>query len=100
MSSSDHYKTISYFVRLAVKHNLDASEFLDCIRDAWIKGESRCKQVNISCRKKEKDSAIFLFTAGSEVAGQFPVPTSILHQSSVTSLEYQIRELSGRRRET
>ena len=99
MRSSDHYKTISYFARLAVKHNLDASEFLDCIREAWKKGESRCKHVNISCRKKQKDSAIFLFTAGSEVAGQFPVPTSILRQSSVSSLEYEIRKLSGVRRE-
>ena len=85
MSSRDHYLTISYLARLARKHDLDASEFLDCIRDAWMSGESKCKHMNISCRKKEKDSAIFLFTTGSDVAGQFPVPISVLQQSSCVS---------------
>ena len=94
MISPDHHKTISYLARLAVKHDLDASEFLECIREAWERGWSRCKRVNISCRKKRGDSAIFLFAAGSEIAGQFPVPKSILRQSSVNSLECEIKELS------
>ena len=98
MISPDHHKTISYLARLAVKHNLGASELLNCIREAWEKGWSRCKRVNVSCRKKRKDQAIFLFAAGTEIAGQFPIPKSVLLLSSVNNLRYEIKELSDRRR--
>ena len=48
--------------------------------DAWRQEEANCKELNIQCRKKMKDSAIFLFTKDGKVVAQFTIPASMLHE--------------------
>jgi replication factor A1 len=48
--------------------------------DAWSQEEAKCKELNIWCRKKMKDSAIFLFTNGGKVVAQFTISASLLHE--------------------
>jgi replication factor A1 len=77
-SASKHRKTLGYLAIIAVKHSIDARDFFNCIVEAWKHQETKCKQVNVRCRERTKDSAIFLFTAGHEVLAQFPIRTEIL----------------------
>jgi replication factor A1 len=73
-------RSLEYLARIAVKNKLNLSEFLDCIMDAWSQEESKCKELNIWCRKKTKDSAIFLFTNAEKVVAQLPISASIRHE--------------------
>ncbi len=70
--------TLMYLARIAVKSEVDSSEFHRCVVEAWNQEESKCEQLSIRCREKTGDSAIFLFTTGSDVVAQFPIPTTIL----------------------
>ena len=76
--ASKRQKILEYLAMLAVKYDIDATKFFNCIVEAWNQGESKCKQVNVWCRERTRDGAIFLFTAGLEVLAQFPIPTGIL----------------------
>jgi len=82
-NSTHSYKagrSLEYLARIAVKNKLNSSEFLDCIMDAWSQEEANCKELNIWCRKKMKDSAIFLFTNSGKVVAQFTIPATIRHE--------------------
>jgi hypothetical protein len=61
-----------------VKHRIEASEFFNCVLEAWNQQESKCKHVNVRCREKTRDSAVFIFTSGHEVLAQFPISTEFL----------------------
>jgi len=63
---------------ITVSHNVDPSKLFDSIVEAWNRGRSKCKRLKIACREKRKGSAVFLFTLGSDVVAQFPIPTEIL----------------------
>lgn len=78
--SYKHGRSLEYLARIAVKNKLNLSEFLDCIMDAWSQEESKCKELNIWCRKKMTDSAIFLFTNAGKVVAQLPISASIRHE--------------------
>ena len=78
--SYKHGRSLEYLAKIAVKNKLNSSEFLDCIMDAWSQEESKCKELNIWCRKTMKDSAIFLFTNSGKVVAQFTISASILHE--------------------
>ena len=71
-------KTLEYLAIIAVKYRIDSSEFFNRIVEALSQEESHCKQLIIRCRKRTKDSAIFLFTSGKKVVAQFPIWTRIL----------------------
>jgi len=77
-SASKRQKILKYLAIIAVKHNVDAYELLNCIGEAWSQEESKCEQVTVRCRERTEDSAIFLFTTRHEVLAQFPIPTEIL----------------------
>ena len=55
---------------IAAKNDVDASELVKSIVEAWEKDESRCEQLSIRCREKTEDSAIFLFMDEREVVAQ------------------------------
>jgi len=93
-SASKRQKILEYLAVIAVKHNIDANEFLNCIFEAWNQEKSECRQVNVRCRERKKDSAIFLFTTGHEVLAQFPVPTQILQGKN--ELEDYMKVVSAR----
>ena len=79
-SASKRQRILEYLAVLAVKHNLDAYELLNCIEEAWNQEQSKCEQVNVRCRERKKNSAIFLLTAGNEVLAQFLIPTEVLQE--------------------
>ena len=68
---------------ITISHNVDPTKLFDSIVEAWNRGRSKCKRLKIACREKRKDSAVFLFTLGSDVVAQFPIPTEILKAKNV-----------------
>lgn len=68
--------------RIAVSKNINSSEFFNSLVDAWKQKESTCENLVIRCRKRTRDSAIFLFTIGQKVVAQFPVPEHILQEKN------------------
>ena len=71
-------RVLENLARIAVLHKVDASEFFDRIVEAWNHEGSACEQVIIRCRKRTKNSAIFLFTTRREVVAQFPISITLL----------------------
>ena len=69
---------IQYLGQMAVRQKVDPGKFFDCIVEAWEREKSECDQLKIACREKREDSAVFLFTQGSDILGQFPIPTQFL----------------------
>jgi replication factor A1 len=67
---------------IAMLHKVDSNEFFNHIVEAWNHDGSQCGQLAVSCRKRMRNSAIFLFTSGTkharEVVAQFPISTVIL----------------------
>lgn len=63
---------------VAIKYDFDANDFFSCLVKAYNQDEFKNREVSISCRKKSENSAVFLFTRGEKVLGQFPIPTSLL----------------------
>ena len=67
---------------IAIRHKVDSNEFFDCIIEAWNHERSICGQLTIRCRKRMRNSAIFLFTNGKKrerkVVAQFPISIAVL----------------------
>ena len=82
MPSYKDRRTLENLAKIAILHKVDASEFFNRIVEAWNHDRSECKQLTIKCRKKTKNSAIFLFTKGRKrarkVVAQFPISIAIL----------------------
>jgi replication factor A1 len=71
-------RILENLARIAMLHKVDSSEFFNRIVEAWNHDGSECAQLAIKCRKRTKNSAIFLFTNGREVVAQFPISITIL----------------------
>jgi len=75
-------RILENLARIAMLHKVDSSEFFNRIVEAWNHDGSKCAQLTIKCRKRTKNSAIFLFTNGRkgapEVVAQFPISIAIL----------------------
>jgi replication factor A1 len=75
-------RILENLARIAVLHKVDSSEFFSRIAEAWNHGGSECGQLAVRCRKRTKNSAIFLFTNGGKrarkVVAQFPISIAIL----------------------
>ncbi|MGA2310602.1 MAG: hypothetical protein ABSG57_13795 [Candidatus Bathyarchaeia archaeon] len=71
-------RILENLARIAMLHKVDASEFFNRIVEAWNHEGSECEQLVIECRKRTKNSAIFLFTTGCKIVAQFPISISIL----------------------
>jgi replication factor A1 len=71
---------------IAILHRVDSNEFFDRVVEAWNHGGSECGQLTLECRKRMRNSAIFLFTKGPkrarEVVAQFPIPIAILRKEN------------------
>jgi replication factor A1 len=78
MHSYKDERVLENLARIAMLHKVDASEFFNCIVEAWNHEGSECEQVIIECRKRTKNSAIFLFTTDRKVVAQFPISITIL----------------------
>ncbi len=82
MPSYKDGRILENLAKLAMLHKVDSSEFFNCIVEAWNCDESKCAQLAIKCRKRTKNSAIFLFANGRKrarkVIAQFPISVAIL----------------------
>jgi len=78
MHSYKDGRILENLARIAILHKVDASEFFNRITEAWNHEGSECEQLVIECRKRTKNSAIFLFTTGRKVVAQFPISITIL----------------------
>jgi len=94
VNSYKDIKAIEYLTIIALRYKIDSSEFFDCILKAWNQGKAKCRKLNIICREKTRDSAIFLFTTGQDIVSQFSIPTSIFQRKN--PLEDCIRMISAR----
>jgi replication factor A1 len=81
-SASKRRKILEYLAVIAVKHSIEAKDLLNCILEAWNQQQSECNQLTVKCRERTGDSANFLFTVGSEVLAQFPIPIQVLRGSN------------------
>lgn len=82
MLSYKDRRNLENLAKIAILHKVDSSEFFNRILEAWNHDGSECKQLAIKCRKRTKNSAIFLFTKGRKrartVVAQFPISIAIL----------------------
>jgi len=94
VNSYKDIKAIEYLAIIASKYKIDSTEFFDCILKTWNQGKAECGKLNIICRRKTEDSAIFLFTVGQGIVSQFSIPTSIFQRKN--RLEDCIRMISAK----
>jgi replication factor A1 len=82
MPSYKDGRILENLARIAMRHEVDSSEFFNRIIEAWNHDGSECAQLTIKCRKRTKNSAIFLFTndrkRARKVIAQFPISIAIL----------------------
>jgi replication factor A1 len=74
-------KLLEYIAELSVRHEIDSNEFFGKFVEAWENRESTCKKLTIECRRKTRDSAIFLITTDCKVIAQFPIPEYLLRET-------------------
>jgi replication factor A1 len=78
MHSYKEGRILENLAGIAMLHKVGSNEFFDRIVEAWNHDGSECGQLTIKCRKRTRNSAIFLFTNGREVVAQFPISNAIL----------------------
>lgn len=78
MHSYEDGRVLENLAKIAVLHNVDASEFFNRIVEAWNHQRSKCERLNIECRERTKNSAVFLFSTERTLVAQFPISTTIL----------------------
>jgi len=75
-------RLLEYLAKISVKHRIDPNKLFNKIVDAWKNRRSKCKQLTIQCREKERDRAIFLITIDYKVVAQFPMPEPLLKETA------------------
>jgi replication factor A1 len=78
MHSYKEGRILENLAGIAMLHKVDSNEFFDRIVEAWNHDGSECGQLAIKCRKRTRNSAIFLFTNGRKVVAQFPISNATL----------------------
>lgn len=75
-------RILEYLVELATKHGISTHEFFKAIVRASENGKAMCSGLNIQCRVKKRDYAIFLITKGCTVIAQFPIQEYVLKETN------------------
>jgi hypothetical protein len=75
-------RILEYLVELATKHGISTREFFKAIVRAWENGKAMCRGLNIQCRVKKRDCAIFLITEDCTVIAQFPIQEYVLKETN------------------
>jgi replication factor A1 len=78
MHSYKEGRILENLAGIAMLHKVGSNEFFDRIVEAWNHDGSECGQLTIKCRKRTRNSAIFLFTNGRKIVAQFPISNAIL----------------------
>ena len=76
------FKSLEYMAHISMKYGIDSNDFFNSFVEAWERQESTCGSLLIECRKKIRDSAVFLITKGVKVVAQFPIPNHILKETN------------------
>jgi len=71
-----------YLAFLSIKYEVNPDRFFYALISAWKNQESTCGKLLIECRKKRRDSAVFLITNGPKVVAQFPISKNFLEQTN------------------
>jgi len=75
-------RILENLAEIAMLHKVDSTEFFNRIVEAWNNERSECGQLDVKCRKRMRNSAVFLFTSGKmrarKVVAQFPISITIL----------------------
>jgi len=74
-------RLLEYLAQVSLRHEIDLNGFFDKFVEAWKNRKSTCNGLRIECRRKTRDSAIFLITANHKVVGQFPIPEYLLKET-------------------
>ncbi len=77
-------RILEYLVELATKHGINTREFFKAIVRAWENGKAMCRGLNIQCRVKKRDCAIFLITedCSARAIAQFPIQEYVLKETN------------------
>jgi len=82
MASYKDRRILESLAGIAILYKVDSNEFFDRIVEAWNHEGSECGPLTVKCRKRMRNSAIFLFTSGKKrermVVAQFPISIAIL----------------------
>ncbi len=85
-----------YLALLTVKYEVDADKFFNALVSAGKDRKSKCGNLSIECRIKQKNKAIFLITQGSKVVAQFKIPEEFLSKKKNPIKEAKDAYLSDR----
>ena len=85
-----YYSSLKSIVLLASEHDLDPKLLADAFFEALENKISYCGSLQLSCRKVNRDTAIFLIIKAGNVAWQFPVTLEILRNEAIRDSIKQI----------
>ena len=69
---------IESIILIAGKYVLDPELLIDALVEAWSYETSHLRNLKITCREVNQDSATFLVTEGEKAVFQFPITPEIL----------------------
>jgi replication factor A1 len=85
------FQLLEYLAKVSLKYGVDSDRFFQCFLDAAQHQKSKCEELLIECRSKEKDYTIFLITKDREALGQFHMSEYLLNEKT-----NPLREFTGR----
>lgn len=85
LSRSD-VQSFNYLARISMKNGIEGSQLLECVRDAWIKGESSFDDVSIKLRQKIGDQGFFLITRDGRIIAQVKLTSQLLEYLAKTDI--------------
>jgi replication factor A1 len=70
--------SLAYLVRVSKKYEIDTSRLIECVHDAWLRGESSFDDVSIIRRKMVGEDGIYLITQGKKILAQLRLTSRLL----------------------
>jgi len=75
-------RLLEYLAQVSMKYGVDSDKFFDSFLDASQHQESKCGNLLIECRVRERNYIIFFMTRDWEVVGQFRMPEYLLNEKT------------------
>jgi replication factor A1 len=85
-------RLLNSIVQVSRKYHLDSDLLVDGLIEASVNRIGHCSTVDILCRGRKQDSAMFLLTEGEKVVSQFQVLLELLKDAS--GLKDQAQQMS------
>jgi len=84
-------RLLEYLAEISIKYGVDSDTFFKGFLDATQHQETKCGDLSIECRAREKDCAIFLITKDREAVGQFHMPEYLIKEKTNPLKEFTSR---------